>query len=162
MSCRNTSGATSNISPQGSLGISEPVHLPSSDQEPRGSRQGGPFSNRRDAAGPFAYAERWDESKQTYAGLAISGAASAQVVIDSESIIIKPDAAEAHRPKAPPVSPSAAPPSSSVHAEAMTRPPVTAGLKQYPKRPRTRHATDLRGTFIRFLKPSRTTDDAAA
>jgi uncharacterized protein len=48
--------------------------------------------------GPFAYAERWDEAKQTYAGLAISGAASVQVVIDSESVIIKPDVAEAHRP----------------------------------------------------------------
>lgn len=49
--------------------------------------------------GPFAYAERWDEAKQTYAGLAITGAASVQVVIDGESVIIKPDVAEAHRPK---------------------------------------------------------------
>lgn len=49
--------------------------------------------------GPFAYAERWDEAKQTYAGLAASGAASVQVVIDSESVIIKPEVAEAHRPK---------------------------------------------------------------
>lgn len=48
--------------------------------------------------GPFAYAERWDEAKQTYAGLEISGAASAQVVIDGDSVIIKPDVAEAHRP----------------------------------------------------------------
>ena len=54
--------------------------------------------------GPFAYAERWDEAKQAYAGLAITGAASVQVVIDSESVIIKPEVAEAHRPK-----PSAAP-----------------------------------------------------
>lgn len=49
--------------------------------------------------GPFAYAERWDETRQAYAGLAISGAASVQVVIDSESVIIKPDVAEAHRPR---------------------------------------------------------------
>ncbi len=49
--------------------------------------------------GPFAYAERWDEAEQTYAGLAISGAARVQVVIDSESVIIRPDVAEAHRPK---------------------------------------------------------------
>jgi predicted AAA+ superfamily ATPase len=49
--------------------------------------------------GPFAYAERWDEAKGTYAGLAISGAASVPVVIDSESVIVKPDIAEAHRPK---------------------------------------------------------------
>ncbi|MEQ9248396.1 MAG: AAA family ATPase, partial [Nitratireductor sp.] len=48
--------------------------------------------------GPFAYAERWDEAKQTYAGLAISGASHVQVVIDSDSLIISPEVAEAHRP----------------------------------------------------------------
>ena len=58
--------------------------------------------------GPFAYAERWDEGKQTYVGLAISGASTVQVVIDSESVIVKPDVAEAHRPQPPatPTSPS--------------------------------------------------------
>lgn len=49
--------------------------------------------------GPFAYAERWDEAKQTYVGLAISGATNAQIVIDNESLIIKPDIAEQHRQK---------------------------------------------------------------
>ncbi|WP_136646565.1 DUF499 domain-containing protein [Tabrizicola sp. YIM 78059] len=49
--------------------------------------------------GPFAYAERWDESKGAYVGLAISGASSTQVVIDSESVIIKPEVAEQHRQK---------------------------------------------------------------
>jgi len=58
--------------------------------------------------GPFAYAERWDERQQSYAGLAVSGAGSVQVVIDSESVIIKPDVAEAHRPK-PSAVPVAAP-----------------------------------------------------
>jgi hypothetical protein len=53
--------------------------------------------------GPFAYAERWDETKQTYAGLAISGASHVQVVIDSDSVIVKPDVAEAHRPKPSPM-----------------------------------------------------------
>lgn len=48
--------------------------------------------------GPFAYAERWDDAKQTYVGLAISGAGNVQVVVDSESVVIKPDVAEAHRP----------------------------------------------------------------
>jgi hypothetical protein len=47
--------------------------------------------------GPFAYGECWDEAKQAYVGLAIFGAGSVQVVIDSESVIIKPDVAEAHR-----------------------------------------------------------------
>lgn len=49
--------------------------------------------------GPFAYADRWDESKNTYVGLAISGPSHVQVVIDSDSVIIKPDIAESHRPK---------------------------------------------------------------
>jgi hypothetical protein len=49
--------------------------------------------------GPFAYAERWDEGKQTYAGLAIENAGGAQIVIDSESVIIQPEIAEANRPK---------------------------------------------------------------
>jgi predicted AAA+ superfamily ATPase len=49
--------------------------------------------------GPFAYAERWDEVKKAFAGLAIDHADGAQIVIDSESVIIQPDVAEANRPK---------------------------------------------------------------
>ena len=49
--------------------------------------------------GPFAYAESWDEEKKAYISLAISGASHIQVVIDSDSIIIMPEVAEAHRPK---------------------------------------------------------------
>jgi hypothetical protein len=49
--------------------------------------------------GPFAYSERWDEGSQSYAGLAIEKASNALVSIDSDSIIVKPDAAEASRPK---------------------------------------------------------------
>lgn len=48
--------------------------------------------------GPFAYAERWDEKTDNYLGLAIERAVNAAVVIDGESVIIKPDVAEAHRP----------------------------------------------------------------
>jgi predicted AAA+ superfamily ATPase len=48
--------------------------------------------------GPFAYAERWDEKAGAYLGLAIERASNAVVVIDSDSIIVKPDVAEAHRP----------------------------------------------------------------
>lgn len=49
--------------------------------------------------GPFAYAESWDEGKQTYIGLAISGASHVQVVIDSDSVIVLLEVAEPHRPK---------------------------------------------------------------
>ncbi len=48
--------------------------------------------------GPFAYAERWDEKSDNYLGLAIERAGNAAVVIDSDSVIIKPAVAEAHRP----------------------------------------------------------------
>jgi hypothetical protein len=48
--------------------------------------------------GPFAYAERWDEKSDSYLGLAIERAPNAVVVIDSDSIIVKPEVAEAHRP----------------------------------------------------------------
>lgn len=51
--------------------------------------------------GPFAYAERWDENTNTYLGLAIERAGNAAVVIDSDSVVIKPDVAEAHRPAPP-------------------------------------------------------------
>ena len=51
--------------------------------------------------GPFAYAERWDEKTDTYLGLAIERAGNASVVIDSDSVIIKPAVAEAHRPAPP-------------------------------------------------------------
>lgn len=48
--------------------------------------------------GPFAYAERWDEKSDTYLGLAIDRAANAVVVIDNDSVIVKPEVADAHRP----------------------------------------------------------------
>jgi predicted AAA+ superfamily ATPase len=53
--------------------------------------------------GPFAYAEQWNESTKTYRGLVIDKGANALIVIDSDSVIVKPDAAETHRPapKAP-------------------------------------------------------------
>ena len=60
--------------------------------------------------GPFAYAERWDEKTDTYLGLAIERAGNAPVVIDSDSVIIKPDVAEAHRPAPPQPGPTGTPP----------------------------------------------------
>ena len=47
--------------------------------------------------GPFAYAESWDEAAGTYRGLAIDNAANVHVVIDNESLIVRPDIGEAHR-----------------------------------------------------------------
>ena len=55
--------------------------------------------------GPFAYAMRWDETAGIYHGLAMENAANVNVVIDNESLIVKPDIAEAHRPPPPSESP---------------------------------------------------------
>jgi len=46
--------------------------------------------------GPFAYAERWDEKNDRYIGLAVQNAANAPIVIDSDSVIVKPEVAEQH------------------------------------------------------------------
>ncbi len=59
--------------------------------------------------GPFAYAERWEESSDIYRGLAIERAANASVVIDSDSVIVRPEIAEAHRPAPNPPVPAGTP-----------------------------------------------------
>ena len=48
-------------------------------------------------AGPFAYAERWDDKSEMYVGLYIESAINAPVVIDNESVIVRPETAEEHR-----------------------------------------------------------------
>lgn len=64
--------------------------------------------------GPFAYAERWDEAATVYRGLTINGASSVQVIVDSESLIVASDVAEANRPQPPePIPPDPIPPPES-------------------------------------------------
>lgn len=89
--------------------------------------------------GPFAYAERWDETKGRYVGLAISSATSAQVVIDSESVIIKPDVAEQYRQKQTAAAPAEGPAPAVTHGpDTTTQPapgtPATAPAEQKPTR----------------------------
>jgi hypothetical protein len=89
--------------------------------------------------GPFAYAERWDETKGSYVGLAISSATSAQVVIDSESVIIKPDVAEQYRQKQTAAAPAEGPAPAVTHGpDTTTQPapgtPATAPAEQKPTR----------------------------
>ena len=76
--------------------------------------------------GPFAYAERWDEAKESYVGLAISGASSAQVVIDSESVIITPDVAEQYRQKQTAAAPAEGPTPTVTHGPETTQQPDSA------------------------------------
>ena len=49
--------------------------------------------------GPFAYAEGWNNAEGVYNGLLIDKSANALVVIDADSLIVKKDVAERHRPK---------------------------------------------------------------
>ena len=49
--------------------------------------------------GPFAYAERWDDEKSDYQGLAIDQASNVRITIDSDSLLVRPEAAERHRPQ---------------------------------------------------------------
>ncbi|SMX37511.1 DUF499 domain-containing protein [Maliponia aquimaris] len=89
--------------------------------------------------GPFAYAERWDETKGSYVGLAISSATSAQVVIDSESVIIKPTVAEQYRQKQTAAAPAEGPAPAVTHGpDTTTQPapgtPATAPTEQKPTR----------------------------
>ncbi|RVG14952.1 DUF499 domain-containing protein [Sinorhizobium meliloti] len=46
--------------------------------------------------GPFAYAESWDDGAQTYRGLAVEKATNTPVVVDRDSVIIRPDLALEH------------------------------------------------------------------
>lgn len=47
-------------------------------------------------AGPFAYAEQWDEGTGKYPGLVVSSAGHTLVTIDSDSVILDPDVAMRH------------------------------------------------------------------
>ncbi|MBY3260302.1 ATP-binding protein [Rhizobium laguerreae] len=71
--------------------------------------------------GPFGYAERWDEKSDTYLGLVIERAGNAMVVIDSDSVIVKPDVAEARRPAATQPGPTSGP------GALGDKPPATGG-----------------------------------
>lgn len=93
--------------------------------------------------GPFAYAERWAETKGSYVGLAISGATSAQVVIDSESVIIKPDVAEQYRQKQTAAAPAEGPALAMTHGpDTSTQPaPGTPATTPAEHRPTRFHGT---------------------
>src|SRR3546814_9311505 len=59
--------------------------------------------------GSCAYAGGWDEKTESYRGLVIEKAAHAAVVVDSDSVIGKPDVAEARRPAPPGPTPEPGP-----------------------------------------------------
>lgn len=100
--------------------------------------------------GPFAYAERWDEAKGSYVGLAISGASSAQIVIDSESVIIKPDVAEQYRQKQTATARAEGPAPTVTHGPDITQQPAS-GTPVAP--PTEQRPTRFHGTVM--ISPER-------
>lgn len=104
--------------------------------------------------GPFGYAERWDDKTDTYLGLAIERATNAAVVIDSDSVIIKPDIAEAHRPA--PVQPGP-PPVAGAPASPEGEPPAAGPADGTPDAPAPeRKPTRFFGTvMISAERPAR-------
>jgi hypothetical protein len=104
--------------------------------------------------GPFAYAERWDEKSDTYLGLAIEQAANAAVVIDSDSVIVTPAVAEAHRPTPPQPSSGGAAGGPNDKPPGMAEPP-SAG----PHSPPTAEKKPTRFTGAVMISPDRPARD---
>lgn len=103
--------------------------------------------------GPFAYAERWDEKSGTYLGLAIERAVNAVVVIDSDSIIVKPAVAEDHRPVPIPSVPAGTPTGPGDGSQPLGSPPEGDGSTAPPVE---RKPTRFTGTvMISAERPAR-------
>lgn len=103
--------------------------------------------------GPFAYAERWDEASGKYLGLAIDHASNAMIVIDGDSVIIKPEIAELHRPApSQPAAPAPGAPTSDTPPGPGGLPPETA-----PTPPVERNPTRFSGTVM--ISPDRPARD---
>ena len=98
--------------------------------------------------GPFAYAENWDEAAGTYRGLAIDNAANVHLVIDNESLIVRPDIAEAHRPqpRVPTKDPGSGPPSSP-SSYSVPIPETDAGMV-HDRQPTEKKPTRFIGTVM--------------
>lgn len=103
--------------------------------------------------GPFAYAERWEESTGRYLGLAIDHASNAMIVIDGDSVIIRPEVAEAHRPApSQPTEPQPGTPGTGNPAEPGSQTPG-----QEPTPPVERNPTRFSGTVM--ISPDRPARD---
>ncbi|OQW45528.1 MAG: AAA family ATPase [Proteobacteria bacterium SG_bin6] len=103
--------------------------------------------------GPFAYAERWEESTGRYLGLAIDHTSNAMIVIDGDSVIIRPEVAEAHRPApSQPTEPQPGTPETGNPAEPGSQTPG-----QEPTPPVERNPTRFSGTVM--ISPDRPARD---
>jgi predicted AAA+ superfamily ATPase len=102
--------------------------------------------------GPFAYAERWDKTVGAYLGLAIDHASNAMIVIDGDSVIIKPGTAEAHRPKP-------AEPSETGSGESMGGTPAILGEEAPPPPPPPIERNPTRFSGVVAISPDRPARD---
>ena len=103
--------------------------------------------------GPFAYAESWDEAAGTYRGLAIDNAANVHVVIDNESLIVRPDIAEAHRP--PPRAPTEDPGGGSPSLDSVPTPENDPGLADGGQQTETKPTRFIGTAMISSDRPAR-------
>lgn len=78
-------------------------------------------------AGPFAYAENYDSSKNEYYGLSIEGAGNIAVTIDADSVIVRPTAAETARAKKIPAQAEGAAGTSVTSTDAQLKPTTIGG-----------------------------------
>ena len=103
--------------------------------------------------GAFAYAESWDEAAGTYRGLAIDNAPNVHVVIDNESLIVRPDIAEVHRPQ-PRVSTEDSG-SGSPSSDNVPSPENDAGVVNYGQQTETKPTRFIGTVMISSERPAR-------
>jgi len=53
----------------------------------------------RENPGPFAHTESWDEEANTYRRLIFDHTPNAQIAINKDSVLVRPEVVEKHRPK---------------------------------------------------------------
>ena len=119
--------------------------------------------------GPFAYAERWDEETGRYHGLVIDRGGATQVVIDGESLLVRPEVAAQQQPDTPaeapgnlgeaPLAPGGLAGLAASHSQAAAYPQATAsiGATSPGAAPGEALPTRFQGTV--FLSPDRPARD---
>ncbi|MBU2889863.1 DUF499 domain-containing protein [Celeribacter halophilus] len=101
-------------------------------------------------AGPFAYAENYDSSKNEYYGLSIEGAGNIAVTIDADSVIVRPTAAETARAKKIPAQAEGAAGTSVTSTDAQVKPTTIGGEDDDGSEHRGAQATEAPQDPTRF------------
>ena len=101
-------------------------------------------------AGPFAYAENYDSSKNEYYGLSIEGAGNIAVTIDADSVIVRPTAAETARAKKLPAQAEGTTGTSVNSTDALVKPTTVGGEDDGGSEHRGAQATEAPQDPTRF------------